>query len=275
MKVVTWAVMALLGLSVPAAPAYAQTMQLGEVLVVNVPDLKPEADLKAFEHYVQQQVAPAWRKSAPGMDLHLVRADRGSRKGQYMLVWTTDRLDRRKAYASTTGRSPFTQELRDKVGDFRPGFQPFVNSGGEYHEYHLVHPETAGPLPQVEILGIHYAKVRPERRAEFEKFVGDRLHPAVANLRPDLRLLYYKSVRGPDEGEYIAIFALTTASRDKYWPGGSDSDELRAAFSPEARAVAKELRPYLVEGSYADNEKLAAMVFESREWTDWMVVAPR
>lgn len=234
MQLVACAGMALLALSVFPTPASAQRMQLGEVLVVNVPDLKPDADTKAFEQYVQQQVAPAWRKSAPGMDLHLVRADRGSRKGQW--------------------------------------FQPFVNSGGEYHEYHLVSPGAVGPLPQVEILGIHYAKVRPERRAEFEKFAGERLHPAVANLRPDLRLLYYRSVRGPDEGDYIAVFALTRGSRDKYWPGGSDSDELRAAFSPEVRAVAKELRPYLVEGSYADNEKLAAMVFESREWTDFVVL---
>jgi hypothetical protein len=275
MKLVACATLAVLASISIASFAHAQTMPLGEVLVINVPDLKPDADLKAFERYVQEQVAPAWRKSAPGMDLHLVRADRGSRKGQYMLVWTTDTLARRKGYASTTGRSPFTQEVRDKVGDFRPGFQPFVNSGGEYHEYHLIAPDTAGTLPQVEVLGIHYAKVRPERRLAFEKLVAERVHPAVANLRPDIRLLYYKSVRGPDEGDYIALFALTSASRDKYWPGGSDSDELRAAFTPEVRAVAKELRPYLVEGSYSDNEKLAAMVFESREWTDYVVLPTR
>lgn len=272
MKLVASAGMALLGLSVLSTVAHAQKMQLGEVLVVNVPDLKPDADLKAFETYVHQQVAPAWKKSAPGMELHLVRADRGSRKGQYMLVWTTDTQARRQGYSAASGGSPFTQELRARVGDFRPGFQPFVNSGGEYHEYHLVSPAAVGPLPQVEILGVHYTKVRPERRDEFEKFVGEKLHPAVGNLRPDLRLLYYKSVRGPDEGDYIAIFALTTASRDKYWPGGSDSDELRAAFSPAVRAVAKEMTPYLVDGSYADNEKLAAAIYESREWTDFVVL---
>jgi hypothetical protein len=275
MKRAARVVMVLLGLSLPLAQAHAQSMRLGEVLVVNIPDLKPDADLKAFEQYVQEQVAPAWRKSAPGMDLHLVRADRGSRKGQYMLVWTTDTLERRKAYASTTGRSPFTQELREKVGDFRPGFQPFVNSGGEYHEYHLVAPGTVGTLPQVEVLGMHFAKVRPERRTAFERLVRERVHPAVANLRPDLRLLYYRSVRGPDEGEYIALFALTTAARDKYWPGGKDSDELRAAFQPAVREVAKEMRPYLVDGSYADNEAQPGMVFESREWTDYVVLPTR
>lgn len=272
MKLVACVVMALLGVSALSTADSAERMQLGEVLVVNVPDLRPDADSSAFERYVNTKVAPAWRASAPGMDLHLVRADRGSRKGQYMLVWTTDTIARRQGYASTTGRSPFTQDVRDKVGDFRPGFQPFVKSGGEYHEYHLVAPDRAGPLPGIEILGIHYIQVRPERRADFERFVADTLHPSVANLRPDLRLLYYKSVRGPNEGEYIAVFALTTASRDKYWPGGSDSDELRAAFSPDVRALASELSTYLVDGSYAADPKLAGAVYESREWTDFVVV---
>ncbi len=249
MKLVPVVVMLFGALAVLSGTAYAQRMRLAEVLVVNVPDLKPDADMKAFERYVLTQVAPAWKKSAPGMELHLVRADRGSRKGQYML-------------------------LRTKVGDFRPELQPFVSGGGQYHEYHLVSPEKAGQLPEVEILGIHYTKVRPERRAAFEAFVADKLHPAVANLRPDIRVLYYKSVRGPDEGNYLAVFALTVASRDKYWPRGADSDELRAAFSPAIRELAKELRTYLVEGSYADDPKLAAAVYESREWTDFVVIPP-
>lgn len=274
MKPVVAALLGSVFLAALATTAGAQTMKMGEVLVFNVPDLKPDADTKAFEQYVLTQVAPAWKKSAPGMELHLVRADRGSRKGQYMLAWTTDTRDRRKGYASTSGGSPFTQELRAKVGDFRPGFQPFVNSGGQYHEYHLVAPEKVGTLPAVEILGIHYTKVRPDRREAFETFVGEKVHPAVGNLRPDIRILYYKSVRGPDEGNYLAVFALTGASRDKYWPGGSDSDELRAAFSAPVRALTKELSTYLVEDTYAADPKLAAAVYESREWTDFVVIPP-
>jgi hypothetical protein len=274
MKLVVVCVMVFVVLGVLPGTAYAQRMKLGEVLVVNVPDLKPDADTKAFERYVLTQVAPAWKKSAPGMELHLVRADRGSRKGQYMLAWTTDTRERWKGYASASGGSPFTAKLGTKVGDFQTGVEPFVNSGGLYHEYHLVSPEKAGTLAEVEVLGIHYTKVRPDRRAAFEAFVGEKLHPAVANLRPDIRVLYYKSVRGPDEGNYLAVFALTSASRDKYWPGGSDSDDLRAAFSPAIRELAKELRTYLVEGSYADDPKLAAGVYESREWTDFVVIPP-
>ena len=114
------------------------------------------------------------------------QADRGGRKGQYLVVTT-----RAAKPASAPG-------------------------GGRASEYRLLSPETAGTLPDVDVLGIHYIKVRPERADAFEQFVGRTLHPAVANLRPDLRLLYYKAVAGHDAGNYIALFALTRESRDKY-----------------------------------------------------------
>jgi hypothetical protein len=52
-----------------SATADAQTIKLGEVMVFYVPDLKPDADLKAFEASVASQVAPAWMKHAPGLTL--------------------------------------------------------------------------------------------------------------------------------------------------------------------------------------------------------------
>ena len=175
------------------------------------------------------------------------QSDRGNRKGQYLLAWSGG------------------------AKDTRPGNVP--GATGEASEYQLLSPGKVGPLPDVDVLGIHYIKVRPDRRDAFEKYVSDTLHPAVGNLRPDLRLLYYKAVRGPDAGSYITIFALTKESRDKYWPGGSDSDELRAAFKPVA-AHAKELLTYLVEGSALTDEKFAAAVYESREWADFVLLPP-
>lgn len=179
--------------------------------------------------------------------VHVLQADRGARKGQYLLLTTT--------------------ETRADAGQRQPGAV-----GGA--EYHLLSPGKVGALPEVDVLGFHYVKVRPGRRDAFERFVGDKLHPAVANLRPDLRILYYRPVSGQTGGSYLAVFALTKESRDKYWPGGSDSDELRAAFSPAVTELTAELRTYLVEGSYAVDPKLAAAVFESREWTDFVLVKP-
>jgi len=80
-----------------------------------------------------------------------------------------------------------------------------------------------------------------------------------------------RTVAGPDSGNYITIFALTQASRDKYWPGGSDSDDLRAAFAP-VKVHTKELLTYLADNSALTDDKYAAAVYESREWADFVLL---
>jgi hypothetical protein len=218
--------------------------------------------------------APAWSKGAPGLTLTLVKKDRGPRQGQYLLVWTTDTIERHRNYGSTSGDFPFTAALLAKTGDVRTGLAPFVSGPGRYSEFHLVSPDKIGaPLPAVDVLGNHYIKVRSDRVAAFDRFIGERLHPAVANLRPDLRLLYYKPVRGEEPGHYITVFALTRSSRDKYWPKGADSDDLRAAFTPAIRALATELESYLVAGTWGTG--MAAAVYEAKEWGDWTVLGAR
>ena len=181
---------------------------------------------------------------SPGANDHLVQADRGNRKGQFYRVWT---------------------------GPAKAGAAP---GNDRSTEYRLLSPEKTGTLPDIDVLGIHFIKVLPEQRDNFERFVRDTLHPAVANLRPDLRLLYYKAVRGAEAPGYILLFALTRQSRDKYWPGGSDSDVLRAAFGP-IKVHTKELGSYLVPGSALTDEKFAAAIYESREWTDLVLVSSK
>jgi hypothetical protein len=198
-------------------------MKLGEILVFTPSPAKPEGGAKAYA----------------------LQADRGNRKGQYMVVST---------------------------GGVRAGGAS--GGGAQSSEYHLLSPDKVGALPEVDVLGIHYIKVRPDRRDAFERFVSEKIHPAVGNLRPDLRLLYYKGVRGPDAGSYITVFALTRESRDKYWPGGSDSDDLRAAFKP-VQGLTTELITYLVEGSALTDPKFAAAVYESREWSDFVLIPSR
>jgi hypothetical protein len=177
----------------------------------------------------------------PELGARVFVADRGSRKGQAAVVATADK---------TAGTLGFAEKL----------------------EYRLVAPGGSGSLPSVDVLGLHFVKVKPDRVDGFERFIRDTVHPAVGNLRPDLQILYYKDVRTP--GSYLALFALTRASRDKYWPKGADSDELRAAFAP-LKPLAGQLREYLVEGSYLADPKFAAAVFESREWSDFVLQPQR
>ena len=212
------------------------------LLVVSVAVSHQSAFSQASKMKLQEVLVftPAQQKPSPAAKGAVFQVDRGSRKGQYATV--------------TTG---------DGKGNVPAGAT----------EYRLLSPEKVGALPDVDVLGIHYIKVRPERREAFEQFVRDSIHPAVGNLRPDLRLLYYKATRGPEAGSYITIFALTRESRDKYWPGGSDSDDLRAAFKP-VQPLTKELNTYLVEGSALNDPKFAASVYESRDWSDFVLVNP-
>ncbi len=111
----------------------------------------------------------------------------------------------------------------------------------------------------------------PDRVEAFERFVARsctrRWQPQAGSQNPVLQ----GRPRREDAGSYVALFALTRASRDKYWPGGSDSDELRAAFKP-VQGLTKELSTYLVDGSYLADPKFAAAVFESRQWADFVLV---
>src|SRR6185503_14423709 len=121
--------------------AQAQKIKLGEALVFHAPDLKPDADAKVFEARVLNQLAPAWKMNAPGMELHLVRKDRGNHKGRYLLAYTTDTLARHKSYASATAEGyPFNATLLAKSGNAGIGLTPFVSSDGKYFEFHLVSP---------------------------------------------------------------------------------------------------------------------------------------
>jgi len=212
---------------------------LGVALLIGSVSLSVQAPKMKLDELLR--LTPSTTASGSAAAGHWFQADRGSRKGQYLHVSTGAVADAPATGAATS-------------------------------EYQLVGPSTAGALPDVDVLGIHYLKVRPDRRDAFDTFVARRLNPAVASLRPDLRLLYYKAVRGPDTGSYITIFALTRESRDKYWPGGADSDVLRAAFAP-VKTHTKELLTYLVDGSALTDEKFAAAVYESRDWSDFVLVA--
>jgi len=249
MKTMVAAAMSLFALSgVFLTGAEGQTMKLGEVLVLSVQNVPADGDAKALENRVLNEVVPAASKTEPGWRFHVTRKDRGPHAGQYVLAWTADSK-------TAGGRSVAPKGLP---------------AGSAFQTYQLVGPDKVGPLPEVDVLAVHFHKVQPARRAEFDQFITNKLHSAVGNLRPDLRLLYYKPVGGNDPGGYITVFALTKASRDKYWPNGSDSEDLKTAIKA-AQALTEELKTYLVEGSYATGN-LAAAVYESKDWGDWVVV---
>lgn len=248
----------LLTINSPYAETNAQEMKLGETIIVSNAALKKDVKAETFQDHFAKEIAPAWNKNNPGVSMHLLRADRGDRKGEFLLACPATKQADRKALPAG---SPFTNT---RLSDY-------LSNPGSHTEYQLIGPEKFNSMRSIGILGIHYLKVKPDRSKEFEKFVVDKLHPAVGQLLPDMQLLYYKAVAGENEGSYITIFAIESiAARDKYWPSGAPETEiLKQAFKP-LNSLAVELGSYLVEGSYLEPQNGAAAYFESKEWTDFI-----
>jgi hypothetical protein len=228
---------AVLTLTLAASTAQAQMMQLTPTIALGTLD-QAAAD-PAFEAKTLAELQTLKAGAASGETAYLLRKDRGPHAGRYAVFVTSPGAGRTAAYART--------------------FPKVV-------QYSLIGANQVAALPQVDVLGVHYIKVKPGQGAAFEKFVTDKMNAAVSNLRPDLRFLNYKGT----DGSYFTIIALTKASRDKYWPNGADSDVLKEAFTPAIRALASELQPFLVEGSWGVN--MVAQVYEAKEWADWFAV---
>jgi hypothetical protein len=240
-------------------------MKLGEVVIVSTSALKKNSNAETFKSYVNNDVTQKVKKDKPSVTIHAFKADRGKRKGDLLLVFGADKPTERESFA--TG-SPFRNEVIGASGK-KPS--DFLSNTHTYTEYRLIGADKFTTRPDIGILGIHYIKVKKEKAAEFEKFVVEKLHPAVGNVLPDMHLMYYKAVAGANPASYITIFAITSVdARHKYWPEGApETKPLKDAFKP-FEGLAKELGAFLVEGSYLEVGKGGAAIFESKEWTDFI-----
>lgn len=247
--------------------AYTQGMKIGNTLVLSHPTLNKNINPETFQAFITNEILPILNGEHQGTTYHLFKADRGIQKGEFLLAGETEKIEEAKGrYAE----SPFNRVTSNESKRFRD----FVNNPDVFTEYQLIGWDRIKSLPTSGILGIHSIQVKKERSKEFEKFVVDKIHPAVSQLFPDMQLLYYKAVGGKNTGSYITIFTIDSATaRDQYWPGGtSETEILKKTFKP-LESLAKELATYLVEGSYLEPESGgAAAYWESKVWTDFIRV---
>jgi len=249
--------------------SYGQRMQMGEVLVVNNVKLKKDVRPDSLKSYYYKEIAPDWNKPSSGNGMFLFKADRGDRKGSYLLVCTSRKTADRQKLPSG---SPFTDQVLSGGADQPIKLSNFITNSEAYTEYRLIGARQFNTLPIAGVLGMHYIKVKKDSLKSFEQFVREKLNPTVGHLLPDLQLLYFKATAGEKAGSYLLIFALKSpAARASYWPEGAPEKEaLKQAFLP-LKETAKELGSYLVENSYLKPESGgAAAYFESLEWTDYV-----
>ena len=271
----TWipAIVFLFSLNLPAAILHGQGMKMGEVIMISNSSIRKGVKPEALQRWFNDDIAPSWNRKYPGTSMHLSHADRGDGKGKFLLITSTIRAAYREALPEG---SPFTDDHATTItDDVNPrSFSNFLNKTDAYTEYSLIGAENFKSLPVAGILGIHYIKVKPDRSADFEKLVVEKLHPSVGKLFPDMQMLYYKAVAGDHKGEYITIFTIkSAAARDKYWPAGApETETLKKGFDP-LKKLAVELGDYLVADSYLKPESGgAAAYFEAIKWTDFVYV---
>jgi hypothetical protein len=231
------------------ALTFGQTtsLEVGQVLIVSYPTI---SDTAKFQTAVDD--ANKWLSKRPAKAAYF-EADRGKNKGKYLFVCSIKDVAIRRTMP--TG-SMFPSSV----------------AGSKYTEYQLVGADKFGKMPTAGILGFHYIKVKPERAAEFGKFVVEKLHPAVGHLFPDMQMLYFKAVAGDAVGSYITVWTIeSVAARDKYWPAGSpETAALIAGYKPHGE-LAKTLETFLVPDSYLKPGNGAAAIFESIDWTDYVI----
>ncbi len=244
-----------------------QGMPLGKIIVLMTPDFKKDAKPEALQTFIKGEIFPMYDQDKPGSNFYLFQADRGDKKGSYLLVCGHKTFANREKMPAG---SPFTDKILSNHASSSKASDFFSNSD-TYTEYQLIGSENFQALPDVGILGIHYIKVKKGRSEQFEKFVKEKMHPAVGDLLPDMHLLTYKATAGDRKGTYITIFAITSVeARDLYWPAGRPETEiLKQSFAPHKK-LAGELGGYLAEGSYLEPTGGAAAIFESKEWTDYI-----
>jgi hypothetical protein len=267
-----WMILVLFAFMANSVATKAQGIPLGEAILVSTSPLKNDADLEAYESFMLDELVSAWNKRSSGVTMHLLKADRGDRKGELLTVCMAAKPEDRKKLPPG---SPFTDKAVVSVaGELSRRPSEFLSRPGGYTEYHLIGADQFTSLPAIDLLGIHYIKVKPDQARDFEKLVVQKLHPAVGNLVNDMNLLYYKAVAGDDKGSYITIYAIESVSaRERFWPtGGKEQDIVKQLFGPH-KELALELSSYLVEDSYLGPETGAgAAYFESKEWTDYVVL---
>jgi len=73
--------------------AFTQGIKIGEVLILNHPNLNSNTKPEAFQAFTTQEILPVLNKQGHGTTYHLFKADRGKQKGQFLLASAAEKIN--------------------------------------------------------------------------------------------------------------------------------------------------------------------------------------
>ncbi|MEA1878373.1 MAG: hypothetical protein U9N86_16145 [Bacteroidota bacterium] len=109
--------------------------QLGEVIGIHCLDVKTNMQ-DDFESFVSEEFNSAMHNKIPGLNLYVLKGDRGERKGHYILVYIFDTVERRSEYIPREGEvtKEFTKVFK-QVSTVFEKFKGFQNDEISYTDY--------------------------------------------------------------------------------------------------------------------------------------------
>ncbi len=249
-------------------------MILGDIIRLEFPTLKPDADEAAFVQTACGPVKSAFDEHVEGAEFQLFKADRGDREGDYLMVWSRTTRHPGDAALHPVSQAAFSASAQSAAADALVALKPFIGDEKDTSDFALIGSDQFDSLYSVDILGLHFLKVLHERSVEFEELVRERLNPTFKDRMPGMPLLYYRGISGRRVNSYLLVFAIETkATREAYFPTDQpETKSLYKAFEP-LKDLGKELVSHFEDGTWLDpSSGGAASYFESLEWTDFVQV---
>ena len=112
---------------------------LGGLVAVRPLMVKKETEAE-FEDFVSSELYPAFARHLPGVRAYVYKGDRGEAKGEYILLWSFDSVERRNGYFPSAGDGPSKEFMseNEKLTPTNEKLNTFLSeemTGGTYTDY--------------------------------------------------------------------------------------------------------------------------------------------
>jgi len=210
-----------------------------KVIGLHTITLKDSSKENEFETFLKEVYHPLTNNNFPGMRFIVVKADRGSKIGEYMLLGIFDSAKRRDYHFPADGKR--SEELEKQMDEL--GVQKIINKLYQYigsswiSDYHVVEDVDQSPQMVIQgsvsdpacfgLIGLFNVTLKDSSKAdEFETFLKEVYNPLGKENFPGMRFIAFKADRGPKIGEYMVLAVFDSAERrDYYYPAEGKKPE--------------------------------------------------
>ena len=127
--------------------------QTGAVLGMWDIHLKDDADHEAFEAFYLNEVIPLEERCMPGLEVMLLKGDRGADKGTYKYIWKFNSVSDRNAYYPVEGGSEDVKGLGAAASEMcQEDYQALTETYMEFYDTEKYQALTSPPYTDLIVL---------------------------------------------------------------------------------------------------------------------------